>query len=604
MAAPYIEPSAQYSEVTDANREELRTNHADNFSHYYIDESIVREPFVEPVTLTKKARGRKRAPPAAGTDGESSQPPAKKSRATLAKEKIAAAPARRSSRSTRGMKRNADDLAAGQPTSIDPPPAKKAKAFQATTTPTSAQSETEMAVFAPVAPARTRQTGITDQFSAEKKLASSSKKMAKMPKPEPIKAEEPKDEAEDDLNEFNDPDEPAAGASKMGKKSQKEVVPKAWIGTTNAMGSTIEKPPCAPLDVPWPCADRTCSSGMTWHPRNVIGRKTQSQFFGRNKKATKRIHPDVWHTYCRKHYQRSYYAARGSTEGVFGMHRDNLEQQFARLKLWRPEATFTIELSNVMQQKATMWYRILRANDNDLDAAKAEFATHNVYGTKPPKPVKRKGTGEDSLEYSFPAWIVDEFSEACCRADVDYDGVYEIMEHIKTLQANGTITAYPPIEFLISEEKEGEVMTDPTDNYALWVAEMETDNDGEADNAAAESKDGATRVKIEDESSWIGAVGATDAEHDDSDDDIEESADDNDVELESDNGEPENIKPEFDTVVQSIEQDPSTSNKSAKRSFNLKQTVGGRVIRPTSTPRPTPRPTRRSGRSKKVTKTE
>jgi hypothetical protein len=54
---------------------------------------------------------------------------------------------------------------------------------------------------------------------------------------------------------------------------------------------------------PWHCSDPDCTSGQTSQDRTKYGRKVISDFFGRNKTATKAIDDEVWHWQCRKGYQ-------------------------------------------------------------------------------------------------------------------------------------------------------------------------------------------------------------------------------------------------------------------------------------------------------------
>lgn len=224
-----------------------------------------------------------------------------------------------------------------------------------------------------------------------------------------------------------------------------------------------------------------------------VGRKAISNFFGRNKLNTKSIPQDVWHTYCRKCYQRLYYAAVRTPAGAFEWHLKNLRMQFLRLKLWRPEAKFRVTLSNQQYKRNDVWHRILRKHGGDEGAAQAEYATHAEFGEKERLAKKGKKEREMREEEAFPVQLTDEFESDVCGDDADYDRLDEILEHLVALREDGTLARMPPIEFLIREEVEGEKIVDPESNYERWIAATDgTDFDG----PEASDQEGNPRTKL------------------------------------------------------------------------------------------------------------
>ncbi|KAK5114561.1 hypothetical protein LTR85_010138 [Meristemomyces frigidus] len=302
---------------------------------------------------------------------------------------------------------------------------------------------------------------------------------------------------EDDL----DADEQTGGkksAKGKGKKAEKKVViPHDFVGEETGMGTSANRPEIPAgtgltlLDKPWPCANRQCNTGMTWLLRDGqtatdgFGRKTGSQFFGRNKAETRLMDNDVWHTYCRKCYQRGYYALtnqkkEGETfynkpqEGAAFWHMGNLRAQFLRLKLWRPEATFKVQLTKNMHERSNAWHATLRQHEDDAEEAAEAYAKHPKFGVKERKPANNGEVAAPKPEEAFPVELVDSFTRDACDEDCDYDRVTEILDHIQSMLDAGTIHQVPPIEFLISLPVEGETITDAANNYKRWTAATDT----------------------------------------------------------------------------------------------------------------------------------
>jgi hypothetical protein len=242
--------------------------------------------------------------------------------------------------------------------------------------------------------------------------------------------------------------------------------------TAGTMGTTLVPPPDASLTAPWHCANRSCNSGQTWHPRDgpgaAFGRKVISNFFGRNKKETNLIHADVWHNYCRKDYQRSTYKVNTQDASAkCGYYVNNVHMQLQRIKLWRPEAMFKVQLSKGAQERLNKYYKELSKNGKNENAAAQGVAKTPGTSTKgKEKPL--------SLEDAFPIKLLDTFSTQFVTETeaftYDFDELENVLQWIRDRYEPGEIETMPPFEFLINDQADDEEVIDPTYNYHRWIA--------------------------------------------------------------------------------------------------------------------------------------
>ncbi|KAI7713878.1 hypothetical protein KC353_g7226 [Hortaea werneckii] len=291
-------------------------------------------------------------------------------------------------------------------------------------------------------------------------------------------------------------DQPALQSGETQGAKQAQLIPPDFKGTTDEQGSSSNKPtggPRATLDQPWHCANRMCNTGMTWFQRDgtaqqAVGRKSISQFFGRNKKATGLIDNDVFHTYCRKCYQRRYYQYSHQTEdgadfknkpeqGVACFHMLNLRAQFVRLQLWRPDATFSVQFNKAMTDRHNDYQAFLRQHNQVAAAARADYdqkypLRQSRSTKKAPKSRRDAGDVDATLpkpEESFPVDLYDTFLNNCCGSDYSYDGITQVLDYIQNWLDAGTVRSIPPVEFLISGEQPTETINSHEDNYMLWL---------------------------------------------------------------------------------------------------------------------------------------
>lgn len=287
------------------------------------------------------------------------------------------------------------------------------------------------------------------------------KSIATAPVTEEADEETDIDEAVDEEEE-----ETTTKASK-GKGKGRKPAAKVFQGTKSGFGTSVEKPEDAPLDQPWKCANRDCNSGQTYHPRdgaNSFGRKVISNFFGRNKKETNLIDGDVWHNYCRKCYQRGTYRVNviSNLEKV-KYYISNIDMQLDRLELWRPQATFTVQLSKGAGDRLRKYYK-------ERTKAGATIASAQAAVTKTPQTNAKGKVKPLSLEDAFPADQLEFFEDNYVADNQSYLDLKLALNWVRNLAENGQIDSMPPMEFLINEQTEGETVIDPTTNYERWCA--------------------------------------------------------------------------------------------------------------------------------------
>jgi hypothetical protein len=252
------------------------------------------------------------------------------------------------------------------------------------------------------------------------------------------------------------------------KKTPEYAVEHAFIGTPSNHGSSLERPQFASLDQPWCCANLNCSTGMTWVPRDhkdpqtgkgPMGRKVISQFFGRNKGPTKLIPNDVWHYFCRKDYQRSRYAAEhGTATELATQVITNLRDQLIRLKLWRPDALFQVQLDKGATDRLNKYLALLRQHGNNEAAAAAALPA-----AKDPKKVKP--------EEAFPCSLSEVFNQRFAThgaATATYDDIEALISWSEGEITAGNSTVFVPAEFLVNPIQPGETVNDVANNFTDW----------------------------------------------------------------------------------------------------------------------------------------
>lgn len=253
------------------------------------------------------------------------------------------------------------------------------------------------------------------------------------------------------------------------KKTPEYAVEHAFIGTPSHHGSSLERPQFASLDQPWCCANLNCSTGMTWVPRDhkdpetgkgPMGRKVISQFFGRNKGPTKLIPNDVWHYFCRKDYQRSRYAAEhGTATELANQVITNLRDQLIRLKLWRPDALFQVQLDKGATDRLNKYLALLRQHGNNEAAAAAALPA--------PKDAK-KVKPEEAFPCSLSEVFNQRFATPGKAATATYDDIEALIAWSEAAIDAGTSSVFTPAEFLINPIQSGEIVNDVTGNFADW----------------------------------------------------------------------------------------------------------------------------------------
>jgi hypothetical protein len=313
-----------------------------------------------------------------------------------------------------------------------------------------------------------------DMESGDEEPASAPAKRLKITKitvnPPPATPDVPASSADKSASKFKG----AQVITKNGKvkKTPEYAVEHAFEGTPSNHGTSLERPQFGSLDIPWSCANLGCSTGMTWVPRDTkdpktgkgpMGRKVISQFFGRNKGPTKLIPNDVWHYYCRKDYQRARYAAEhGTADELAKQVIDNLRDQIIRLKLWRPDALFQVQLDKGATDRLNAYFALLRQHNNDEAAALAALPA-----PKDPKKFKP--------EEAFPPALAEKFNQRFKTvgkaATANYDDLEAIIAWSEAEINVGNSTVFVPAEFLINPIQTGETVNNVATNFADWEAD-------------------------------------------------------------------------------------------------------------------------------------
>ncbi|PIB03059.1 hypothetical protein CB0940_11768 [Cercospora beticola] len=215
----------------------------------------------------------------------------------------------------------------------------------------------------------------------------------------------------------------------------------------------------------WSCSDLDCTSEQTSLPRATHGRKVISDFFGRNKAATKAIPDDVWRWQCRKGYQRAKYNAdKNGAEGHRRFFLSHLHHQMLRIKLWRPECTFVVQLSQPAQERLARYHTALRHSGNDPAAALAAIAQPAKVGRAEKNLLL---TLANAVKPAHADHIDTHFVGPARSVDFVIDN---ILPWINGEFNNGSMSQMPPVEFLINDPRQGETVNDAGGNFAAWAA--------------------------------------------------------------------------------------------------------------------------------------
>ncbi|KAF2726252.1 hypothetical protein K431DRAFT_324438 [Polychaeton citri CBS 116435] len=287
----------------------------------------------------------------------------------------------------------------------------------------------------------------------------------------------PDNDQSPDLN--NDGDEQADHPDERKGISGRELV-------ASGMGTSTEPALIAPirdkktgerhkvLSTPWRCGERHCNTGQTWYPRQAVGRKCVSQYFGRNKKETNSIPGDVWNFHCRKHYQRESYSRQflDITQKIVA-EVNGLRSQVDRLRLWRPDAKFKIQLTKAVHDRLQVFQTAYRRYEGtEYDARKAgEEAWKKKFNVVE----ERKMQPADK----FHPILAEEFGTANLEQEAgSYDDIDRVLEWILVQAQSGRLTVIPPFELLILSKEDGEVENGTFNNYQRYMYDVVDKNEG------------------------------------------------------------------------------------------------------------------------------
>lgn len=168
---------------------------------------------------------------------------------------------------------------------------------------------------------------------------------------------------------------------------------------------------------------------------------------------------------CRKSYQRNKYnAEKGGSKVLCEFYIEHIKAQLERIQLWRPEATFTVQLEKPAKERLNKYNDLLRRNGGNTDQAKQQVAVAQKIGTKgKPKPL----TLVEAVKVEHAEHI-----------DAHFSGPDKTLKHLISVVvpwiegevASGSMVQMPPIEFLLNKSTADERVIDPKTNYDRWVA--------------------------------------------------------------------------------------------------------------------------------------
>lgn len=171
---------------------------------------------------------------------------------------------------------------------------------------------------------------------------------------------------------------------------------------------------------------------------------------------------------CRKSYQRSKYAAeKAGPKPLCEFYLEHIKAQLERIRLWRPEATFTIQLERPAKQRLTLYNDALRRNRGNAGEAKAAVAVQPALGAKGKvKPLSLV----DAVKVEHAEHIDAHFSGPA--KSLGYL-VSTVVPWIEGEVERDSMVQMPPIEFLLHKPAAGEVVHDPSTSYERWVASVD-----------------------------------------------------------------------------------------------------------------------------------
>ncbi|KAK6434310.1 hypothetical protein LTR95_009506 [Oleoguttula sp. CCFEE 5521] len=259
--------------------------------------------------------------------------------------------------------------------------------------------------------------------------------------------------------------QPKGTNNKVAKKAPTYKLPKDYVGVKSGHGHSTVPPPNADLKIgeQWRCGNLDCDSGMTWYDDDEYRRKSISNFFGRNKTATKRIADAVWHILCRRCYQDGYTPHTKKPEYLMNLAVNLtklIRQQLERIKLWRPDATFSFDLHKTAKDRMHKWTALLATHGDKATALKL----------MPPVTVS-KSQNKPIVEEMFPSQYAVDFMAKFVdnsKKDCSFDDVEKMLQWSLERVGEKKSPCITPFEILLNAPVEDETINDTSDNFKQW----------------------------------------------------------------------------------------------------------------------------------------
>lgn len=191
---------------------------------------------------------------------------------------------------------------------------------------------------------------------------------------------------------------------------------------------------------------------------------------------------------CRKSYQRGKYAADKAVKSHCKFYQDALGHQLLRIKLWRPDCTFKVQLQAAAKKRLEAYHAALRRNGGNQAAAEQAVAVSE--GTN------KKGK---VVPLTLPNAVKMHHAE---HIDAHFTGdsksvsflINDLLPWISRQIESNDMVRMPPVEFLINDPVPGETINDPANNFEQWCNAL--DNDGADPEPASSTPASSSPPKI------------------------------------------------------------------------------------------------------------
>lgn len=195
---------------------------------------------------------------------------------------------------------------------------------------------------------------------------------------------------------------------------------------------------------------KTCDTAQEYSAFS-LSRAGVSHFFGHNKMEWLQVPSAFRVVICRKHYQTGVYRgihhAKPTDANSFqSIQMKLIRAQVAKLREWRPDATFDIQPTKPMQVRIAQYHKLVSQGEDRETAAAKINAMRSGNANAEPK-------AEEKTRVEF----VLAFDAAYGRQGVDFEGVRAAIDHIEEQMRFGGLKHLPAVECLLQLRREDQL---------------------------------------------------------------------------------------------------------------------------------------------------